>query len=168
MNFIEFIRRDLEGSDIDTRRRAASELLKGIATHYRDKVAPMVNSMVQTMLASCAENPAANWKYKDAAIYLVTSLNTVKANAPNVLTGYFDLQSFFTLVIVQELQNQDVNSYPLLKAGTLKFLTVYRNQLPKANVIPLIPEVKSFLGCESNVVISYVAVFIVNFWLVKV
>ncbi|KAK9742855.1 hypothetical protein RND81_03G200800 [Saponaria officinalis] len=167
MNYIDFIRRDLEGSDVDTRRRAACELLKGIATHYRDKVAPLVNSIVQTMLASCAENPAANWKYKDSAIYLVTSLNSVKANAPNVLTGYFDLQSFFALVVVPELQIQDVNSYPLLKAGTLKFLTVFRNQLPKSSVMPLIPEVIRFLGSESNVVHSYAAIFIEKLLLVK-
>lgn len=166
-NYIEYIRRDMEGSDVDTRRRAACELLKGIATHHRDKVAPMVNSVIQTMLATCAESPAANWKYKDSAIYLVISLSTVKASGPNVLTGFFDLQSFFTLVVVPELQSQDVNSFPLLKADALKFITVFRDQLPKVSVMPLVPEVIRFLGAESNVVHSYAAIFIEKLFLVK-
>ncbi|GFY96210.1 cellular apoptosis susceptibility protein, putative / importin-alpha re-exporter [Actinidia rufa] len=37
MNYVEFIRRDMEGSDLDTRRRIACELLKGIATNYKRK-----------------------------------------------------------------------------------------------------------------------------------
>ncbi|KMT06992.1 hypothetical protein BVRB_6g153240 [Beta vulgaris subsp. vulgaris] len=166
-NYIEFIRRDMEGSDVDTRRRAACELLKGIATHYREKVAPMVNSVIQSMLTTCGENPAANWKYKDSAIYLVISLSTVKATGPNVLTGFFDLQSFFTLMVVPELESQDVNSYPLLKAGALKFITVFRDQLPKTSVMPLVPQVLRFLAVESNVVHSYAAIFIDKVLLVK-
>ncbi|XP_021762100.1 exportin-2-like [Chenopodium quinoa] len=166
-NYIEFIRRDMEGSDVDTKRRAACELLKGIATHYREKVAPMVNNVIQTMLAKCNENPALNWKYKDSAIYLVISLSTVKATGPNVLTGCFDLQSFFTLVVAPELQSQDVNSFPLLKAGALKFLTVFRDQLPKSSVMSLLPEVLRFLGAESNVIHSYAAIFIDKVLLVK-
>ena len=33
MNYVEFIRRDIDGSDLDTRRRNACDLLKGIATN---------------------------------------------------------------------------------------------------------------------------------------
>ncbi|KAL2904063.1 Exportin-2 [Bienertia sinuspersici] len=167
LNYIDFVRRDMEGSDVDTKRRAACELLKGTAKHYREKVAPMVNSVIQTMLATCGENPAANWKYKDSAIYLVIALCSVKATGPNVLTGFFDLQSFFTLVVVPELQSQDVNSYPLLKAGALKFITVFRDQLPKSSVLPLVPEVLRFLCAEANVVHSYAAIFIDKILLVK-
>lgn len=166
-NYIDFIRKDMEGSDVDTKRRAACELLKGIATHYREKVAPMVSNVIQTMLARCAENPAGNWKYKDSAIYLVIALNIVKASGPNVLTGFFDLQSFYTMVVVPELQSQDINLYSLLKAGALKFITVFRDQLPKANVMPLIPEVIRFLRAESNVVHSYAAIFMEKLFLVK-
>ncbi|CAO2822764.1 unnamed protein product [Amaranthus hypochondriacus] len=166
-NYVDFIRRDMEGSDIDTRRRAACELLKGIATHYREKVGPMVNNVIQTMLGTCGENPASNWKYKDSAIYLVISLSIVKATGPNVLTGFFDLQSFFTLVVVPELQSEDVNSYPLLKAGALKFITVFRDQLPKSSVMPLVSQVLRLLGAESNVVHSYAAIFFDKILLVK-
>ncbi|KAK9910161.1 hypothetical protein M0R45_034135 [Rubus argutus] len=83
MNYIEFIRRDMEGSDLDTRRRIACELLKGIATNYKQQVTNLVSVQIQNLLSSFATNPSVNWKDKDCAIYLVVSLATKKAG------GYF-------------------------------------------------------------------------------
>ena len=74
MNYVEFIRRDIEGSDLDTRRRIACELLKGIATNYKQQVTEIVSTQIQHLLTSFAANPIRNWKDKDCAIYLVVSL----------------------------------------------------------------------------------------------
>ncbi|KAL3604227.1 hypothetical protein D5086_005086, partial [Populus alba] len=125
MNYIEFIRRDMEGSDIDTRRRIACELLKGIATNYKQQVISIVSVQIQNLLTSYAANPAANWKDKDCAIYLVVSLSTKKIGGNSVSTDLVDVQSFFGSVIVPELQSQDVNAFLMLKAGALKFFTMF-------------------------------------------
>ncbi|GFY93580.1 cellular apoptosis susceptibility protein, putative / importin-alpha re-exporter [Actinidia rufa] len=167
MNYVEFIRRDMEGSDLDTRRRIACELLKGIATNYKEKVTQMVSSQIQSSLASFSENPAANWKHKDCAIYLVVSLATKKAGGTSVSTDLVDVESFFRSVVVPELQNQDVNGFPMLKAGALKFFTMFRNQISKPIAMALIPDVVRFLGSESNVVHSYAASCIEKLLLVK-
>ncbi|XP_042497711.1 exportin-2-like [Macadamia integrifolia] len=167
MNYVEFIRRDMEGSDIDTRRRIACELLKGIATNYKDRVTAIISAQLKNMLASFAQNPSGNWKEKDCAIYLVVSLTMKKAGGTSVLTDIVDVQSFFGSVIVPELQSQDVNSFPMLKAGALKFFTMFRNQIPKDVVIALMPNVVHFLGAESNVVHSYAASCIEKLFLVK-
>ncbi|CAJ2666543.1 unnamed protein product [Trifolium pratense] len=79
MNHIEYIRRDMEGSDLDTRRRIACELLKGITKYYGDVVRHIVSTQIQSLLSSYAANPAVNWKHKDCAIYLVVSLSNKKA-----------------------------------------------------------------------------------------
>ncbi|GAU39451.1 hypothetical protein TSUD_290170 [Trifolium subterraneum] len=100
MNHIEYIMRDMEGSYLDTRRRIS-------------------------LLSSFAANPAVNWKHKDCAIYLVVSLSTKKAGTDHVSTDLVDVQSFFQSVIVPELQSSDVNGYPMLKAGALKFFTIF-------------------------------------------
>lgn len=167
MNYVEFIRRDMEGSDLDTRRRIACELLKGIASNYKDQVTRVVSVQIQNMLASFAANPTANWKDKDCAIYLVVSLATKKAGGNSVSTDLVDVQSFFGTVIVPELQNQDVNGFPMLKAGALKFFTMFRNQISKPVAIALVPHVVRFLGAESNVVHSYAASCIEKLLLVK-
>ena len=38
MNWIEYVRRDTEGSDSDTRRRAASELVKSLTERFPAQV----------------------------------------------------------------------------------------------------------------------------------
>ncbi|KAI9180957.1 hypothetical protein LWI28_009693 [Acer negundo] len=167
MNFVEFIRRDMEGSDIDTRRRIACELLKGIATNYKQKVTEIVSVQIQNLLSSFAANPVGNWKDKDCAIYLVVSLATKKAGGTSVSTDLVDVQSFFTSVIVPELQSQDVNAFPMLKAGALKFFTMFRSQIPKPLAFQLFPDLVRFLGAESNVVHSYAASCIEKLLLVK-
>lgn len=167
MNYVEFIRRDMEGSDIDTRRRIACELLKGIATNYKKQVMDMVSVQIQNLLSSYAANPAANWKDKDCVIYLVVSLSVKKAGGTSVSTDLVDVQNFFASVIVPELQSQDVNGFPMLKAGALKFFTMFRNQIPKPLGFQFFPDLVRFLGAESNVVHSYAASCIEKLLLVK-
>lgn len=167
MNYIEFIRRDMEGSDLDTRRRIACELLKGIGMHYKDKVTAKVSLQIQNCLGLFSQNPDANWKYKDCAIYLVVSLATKKAGGSSVSTDLVDVENFFGSVIVPELQSRDVNVFPMLKAGALKFFTTFRNQLSKAVGMALLPDVVRFLASESNVVHSYAASCIEKLLLVK-
>ena len=41
MNYVEYVRRDTEGSDYDTRRRAATELVKALAGQFESEVAPV-------------------------------------------------------------------------------------------------------------------------------
>ncbi|WCJ36132.1 Exportin-2 [Euphorbia peplus] len=167
MNYIEFIRRDMEGSDLDTRRRIACELLKGVASKYRVQVTELVAVQVQNLLSSYAANPVSNWKDKDCAIYLVVSLATKKAGGSYVSSNLVDVQNFFLQAILPELQSQDVNGFPLLKAGALKFLTVFRSLIPKLLVVQLLPDLVRFLGSESNVVHSYAASCIEKMLLVK-
>ncbi|KAD3069050.1 hypothetical protein E3N88_36930 [Mikania micrantha] len=167
MNYVEFIRRDMEGSDLDTRRRIACELLKGIAGNYKDKITERVSAQIHNCLALFAENPAANWKYKDCAIYLVVSLATKKAGGASVSTDLVDVESFFRSVIVPELQGQDVNAFPMLKAGALKFFTMFRVLIPKPVAMALLGDVVRFLSSDVNVVHSYAASCIEKLLLVK-
>ncbi|KAL0002315.1 hypothetical protein SO802_016096 [Lithocarpus litseifolius] len=167
MNYIEFIRRDIEGSDLDTRRRIACELLKGIATNYKQQVTEIVSAQIQHLLNSFAANPVANWKDKDCAIYLVVSLATKKAGGSLVSTDLVNVQSFFASVIVPELKGQDVNGFPMLKAGALKFFTIFRNQISKDVTVQIFRDLVRFLVAESNVVHSYAASCIEKLLLVK-
>ncbi|GJV23332.1 exportin-2 [Tanacetum coccineum] len=167
MNYIEFIRRDMEGSDLDTRRRIACELLKGIAGNYKEKITAKVSEQIRNCLALFEQNPAANWKYKDCAIYLVVSLATKKAGGASVSTDLVDVDSFFRTVIVPELQGQDVNAFPMLKAGALKFFTMFRVLIPKPVAMALLGDVVRFLSSDVNVIHSYAASCIEKLLLVK-
>lgn len=55
----------------------------------------------------------------------------------------------------------------MLKAGSLKFLTMFRSHIPKPFAMQLFPELVRFLKAESNVVHSYAASCIEKLLLVK-
>lgn len=69
----EYIRRDIEGSDIDTRRRAACDLVKTLSINFEQKIFGIFGQYLERLLTKYKENPATNWRSKDTAIYLVTS-----------------------------------------------------------------------------------------------
>ncbi|CAA6671805.1 unnamed protein product [Spirodela intermedia] len=167
MNHVEYIRRDIEGSDADTRRRIACELLKGIAVNYKDQVMAITSEQIQRMLAAYQANPSENWKDKDCAIYLVVSLATKKPTGGMDVAYLINIESFFASAIIPELQSRDVNAAPVLKAGALKFCTVFRSQIAKQTAILLFPDLIRFLASDSNVVHSYAANCIEKLLLVK-
>ncbi|XP_019091483.1 PREDICTED: exportin-2-like [Camelina sativa] len=168
INYIDFIRRDMEGSDVDTRRRIACELLKELAVNYKSQVAQVVYIEIQNLLLSFSANQVARWKDKDCAIYLAVSLATKKAcGGASLSTDLIDVVTFFGNFIHLELRDHDVNTSPMLKTGSLKFLTMFCSQIPKPFGIQLFPELVRFLTAETNVVHSYAAMCIEKFFLVK-
>ncbi|ERN11678.1 exportin-2 [Amborella trichopoda] len=167
MNYVEYIRRDIEGSDFDTRRRIACELVKGLGTNYREQVMSMMSIIIQNLMANYAVNPKQNWKDKDCAIYLVTSLSVKQGLGKWVSSDLVDVPSFFSSFIVPELQSQDLNDQPILKADALKFFTTFIPQITKPVALTLMPNLIQLLGSESNVVHSYAAICIEKLLLVK-
>lgn len=163
MNQLEYIRRDMEGSDLDTRRRVACELVKGLSTHFSQEVTSMFSMYVRGMMEKYALNPLENWKEKDCAIYLVIALSPKQPPGSSLV----DIEQFFASAILPELQVQDVNSQPVLKADAIKFVTTFRSQLPKQVAMTLIPHLIRFLVSESNVVHSYAAVCIEKMLVIK-
>ncbi|KAI3438113.1 hypothetical protein D9Q98_000554 [Chlorella vulgaris] len=163
MNWVEYVRRDTEGSDSDTRRRAASELVKSLTDQFPEQVTQLFSGYVGAMLAEYAGSPAAHWRAKDCAIYLVTALavrgKTAAAGATTT-NALVNLQDFFAQQIGPELAAAAVNEQPILKADALKFVTTFRSQLPKETQLGLFPALINLLGSESNVVHSYAAIAI--------
>lgn len=49
-------------------------MVRGLCKFFEGPVTAIFSGYVNSMLAEYAKNPGQNWKHKDAAIYLVTSL----------------------------------------------------------------------------------------------
>lgn len=60
--------------DVDTRRRAACDLVRALIKQFEGPVIQNFSQYVEAMLVEYAKDPQANWKCKDTAIYLVTTL----------------------------------------------------------------------------------------------
>ncbi|KAJ0171405.1 hypothetical protein K1T71_012955 [Dendrolimus kikuchii] len=138
----EYVRRDIEGSDVDTRRRAASDLVKVLAYHYEDKMMNIFGQYVQLMLSKYAECGAAAWRGKDAAMYLVTSFasrGSTQAAGVTKASPLVDLAQFAANQVLPELQRPDVNELPVLKADAVKYIMTFRSLLSNEIIMTAMP-----------------------------
>uniref|UniRef100_A0A8C4HZ24 Exportin-2 n=1 Tax=Dicentrarchus labrax TaxID=13489 RepID=A0A8C4HZ24_DICLA len=159
-NSEEYIRRDLEGSDIDTRRRAACDLVRGLCKFFEGPVTAIFSGYVNSMLSEYAKNPGENWKHKDAAIYLVTSLASKAQTQKHGITQaneLVNLNEFFVNHILSDLKSPNVNEFPVLKADAIKYVMIFRSQLPKEHLLQAVPLLISHLQAESTVEHTYAA-----------
>ncbi|KAK6622529.1 hypothetical protein RUM44_002341 [Polyplax serrata] len=159
-NAEEYIRRDIEGSDVDTRRRAACDLVKALAKRFEQNMMSIFGQYVEAMLSQYSSNPAQNWKSKDAACFLVTSLASrgqTERHGVTQTSELVNLSDFANFHIFIELSQQDVNAFPVVKADAIKYIMVFRSVLPKKIVVSCLPDLVRFLLSTSPVVHTYAA-----------
>ncbi|XP_052087731.1 exportin-2-like isoform X2 [Mytilus californianus] len=155
----EYIRRDIEGSDVDTRRRSACDLVQALSKSFEGPVIQNFSQYVAGLLEEYGKNPS-NWKSKDVAYYLVTSLaakGQTQKHGITTASSLVNTADFFTTQVVPDLQAADVNANPILKADAIKFLMVFRSQLPKEALVASLPCLMKLLKATSLVVHSYAA-----------
>lgn len=156
----EYIRRDIEGSDIETRRRAACDLVKTLSQNFEQKIFQIFGQYLEVLLAKYAANPAANWRAKDTAIFLVTSLASRGGTQKHGITQTSELvplPQFCAQQILPELERADINELPVLKADALKFIMTFRSLLGADTMRACVPLLVRHLAASSVVVHSYAA-----------
>lgn len=139
---IEFIRRDLEGSgivlnnsrlDTDTRRRASADLVRSLMENHCKEVTEIFSGYIEQYLATYTQNPAANWKSKDTALYLITTLSAKAVTAATGATQtneHVPVLPVFSAHVLPDLECEaDTSIHPLLKIDSIKYLTVFRSQV---------------------------------------
>ena len=159
-NFAEYLRRDMEGGDQETRRRAACELIKALAEKFPESSTAAIGGYVQQLLGQYSQNPSVFWKAKDCAIYLVLALAVKKktnARGATEVNKLVDVSDFFNSHIKPELCENAAMSHPVIRADCLKFLTVFRGFVPREAELAMLPFITKLLLDSSNVVHSYAA-----------
>ncbi|KAH3687870.1 hypothetical protein WICPIJ_001163 [Wickerhamomyces pijperi] len=157
---IEYIRRDLEGSDADTRRRASIDFLRELKVKNENLTTQTILKYIEHYLAEFQANPN-NWKSKDLAIYLFTALaakGSVTSSGVTATNLLLDIVGFFTNNIVNELLN--TNSHPILKVDAIKYIYTFRNQLTKNQLLESFPILVSHLDSNQYVEYTYAAITI--------
>lgn len=156
----EYIRRDIEGSDIDTRRRAACDLVKTLSQNFEEKIFDIFGRYLQVLLLKYSENPAQNWRAKDTAIFLVTSFasrGSTQKHGVTQASQLVPLPQFCEQQIKPELDRPNVNELPVLKADAIKFIMTFRTLLGAQTMVACMPHLVRHLASESQVVFSYAA-----------
>ena len=154
---IEFIRRDLEGSDTDSRRRSATDFLRKLQERFEGPVTTVVSKYISHYLSQ----GSSDWKAKDTAIYLFLSIAAkgavTAAQGVKTVNPLVNVVEFFEQHIAQDLINaQGVE--PISKVDAIKYLYTFRSQLSKEQwKVALGPLIQN-LNSDNYVVYSYAAI----------
>lgn len=158
---IEFIRRDLEGSDSDTRRRAATDFLRGLLQKFEETVTKVVSKYIEHYLAEYTKDPSSNWKSKDTAVYLFSAIAAKGAGtASHGITStnsLVNITDFFQNHLAADLVAQD-GVQPILKVDAIKYLYAFRSIITKEQWQEVLPLLVKHLGSSEYVVYTYAAV----------
>ncbi|SPO23873.1 probable CSE1 - Nuclear envelope protein that mediates the nuclear export of importin alpha [Ustilago trichophora] len=164
-NPIEYIRRDLETSmEADTRRKAASEFCRSLMEFFSAEVTSIVSRYIGAYLEQYRANPQENWKQKDTAIYLLTSIASKSSTAQHGVTStneLVDVVQFFSENVFSDLQSSSADSpSPILQVDAIKYLHTFRNQLTKEQLLSVLPLLVQHLESEQYVTCSYASITI--------
>ncbi|KAI1106076.1 putative mportin-alpha export receptor [Jackrogersella minutella] len=154
---IEFIRRDLEGSDTDSRRRAATDFLRQLQGNFEQLVTNVAGRYIKHYL----EQGNTNWKDKDTAISLFLSIAAkgavTAAHGVRTVNPLVNVVEFFQLHIANDLVS-DTGVEPISKVDAIKYLYTFRSQLSKEQWQAAFQPLIQNMGSSNYVVYTYAAI----------
>ena len=155
---IEFVRRDLEGSDNDTRRRAAIDLLGQFSRFFSQLTTSVAIKYVDHYLADYRKNPEENWKSKDTAVYLYSSVAATGAVTADIgvrtVNPLVNVVEFFDKNIVDDLSS-DAKVESLISIDAVKYLYMFRSQLTKQQWRRALPTLMQNVSSSNYAVCTY-------------
>lgn len=167
-NPTDYIRKDMEGSDQDTRRRSACELVRALLKFFAPKVSEICVTYINAMLEIYAVKK--DWIAKDAALHLVLAVSVMSSSS---VTGAGDLNtninilSIFESHVLPEVQDDAVDARPIVKADAIKLICIFRNHLQSSFLVGLLPHIIRHLHSNHVVIQTYAAMCIERFLTVK-
>jgi len=162
----DYIRKDMEGSDMDTRRRGAVELVRALLRFFPEQVSALCEGHMASLLEQYTASGGSDWRLKDTALHLLLASAALNAGCTE-LNPRVQMQAIFSSHVLPEVQDADVNARSLVRADALKLLTLFRTHLPAPFVIGLLPAVISHLKSSHVVVQTYAAICIERWLSVK-
>lgn len=159
----EYVKRDIEGSDVDTRRRAACDLVRALGKHFEAKMISIFGRYIEEMLKSYEANKAANWKHKDLAIFLYSSMaikGSTRQHDIVSVSEHVNIEQFLETKVVDELNDTDI-SRPgslILKASALRYITIFRHHIGLNTLVMRLPLVVRHITSNNVVVRTYAAI----------
>ncbi|KAI0012782.1 CAS/CSE protein [Xylariaceae sp. FL0662B] len=154
---IEFIRRDLEGSDTDSRRRAATDFLRQLQGRFEQLVTNVAGRYINHYL----EQGKTNWKDKDTAISLFLSVAAkgavTAAHGVKTVNPLVNVVDFFQQHVANDLIS-NAGIEPISKVDAIKYLYTFRSQLTKEQWQAAFQPLIQNMGSSNYVVYTYAAI----------
>ncbi|RKP38845.1 Cse1-domain-containing protein [Dimargaris cristalligena] len=167
---LQYVVHDLEASDADTRRRAASDLVRAFLQVFPTEITAIVSTYIDHYLARYNQNPATNWKDKDVALFMVMAVAAVSVVARHGATkvnDQIDVVDFFSKHIMMHLQELPGQGHPIIQADAIKYVYIFRNQLTKEQHQVLLPLLCHLLSHPSPCVATYASICLERIFFIK-
>lgn len=137
---------------------------------FEQQVTAIVTTYVNAYLQQYASNAQANWKAKDTAIFLLTSIAARGSTLQQGVTStnaLVDVIKFFSEHILADLQAAPGSVHPIIQADAIKFLYTFRNQLTKDQLLSVLPLLGPHLANPGYVIHTYAAITIERILFIK-
>jgi exportin-2 (importin alpha re-exporter) len=176
-NPIDYISKDMEGNDQDTRRRCAIELIRSLLKFHLMPMTELCLTYINAMLTHY--HTTNDWKAKDAALNLILAVSVKSSNnlsGAGTLNTNINILSIFEIHVLPEIQQQQQNStsnkayinhHPIVKADAIKLVCLFRSHLPKQLLLSIIPYLIQFMYSKYIVIQTYAAMTIERFLCIK-
>ncbi|KAJ1930620.1 importin-alpha export receptor [Tieghemiomyces parasiticus] len=167
---LQYVVHDVEAAEADTRRRAAGDLVRALLHAFPAETTRIVSTYVDHYLARYAQDPAGEWRAKDVALFMVTSISAVSVVARHGATKVNDLVNvtdFFSQHILGHLQKVDDGSHPILKVDAIKYVYTFRSQLTKDQLAALLPLLCQHLSHPHLAVAAYATLCLERIFFIK-
>jgi len=173
-NPIDYISKDMEGNDQDTRRRCAIELIRSLLKFHLISMTELCLTYINAMLTHY--HTTNDWKAKDAALNLILAVSVKSSNnisGAGTLNTNINILSIFEIHVLPEIQQQQQNSnnyinhHPIVKADAIKLVCLFRSHLPKQLLLSIIPYLIQFMYSKYIVIQTYAAMTIERFLCIK-
>jgi exportin-2 (importin alpha re-exporter) len=167
-NPTDYIRKDMEGSDQDTRRRSACELVRGLLKFFNAKTSQLCIAYIGAMLEQYRSTM--DWRSKDAALHLVLAV-AVMSTSGNLGAGELNqnvnILEIFNSHVLPEVHDNNINARPIVKADAIKMICIFRSHLGAPFMLSLLPHIVRHLTSKYVVIQTYAALCIERFLTVK-
>lgn len=167
-----YIQRDIEGSDLHTRRRAAGELVRTLVKTIPDKARPLLSAEAGRLLSGGSAPPAPpgsptsaalpdGWRAKDAGIFLTSSLalegqHVDAQRGAAQLSDLVPFEAFLNGTILPELF--DSGAAPsVVKADCIRVVATFRDHINAAHFPAILQALPRWMAVDDPVCSTYAA-----------
>jgi exportin-2 (importin alpha re-exporter) len=167
-NAADYINKDMEGSDQDTRRRCATELVRALMKFFAVPVTQLCLAYVTAMLESY--RTTMDWRAKDAALHLLLAVSVLTSTSMGgaiTLNPNIQLMEIFATHILPEIHDANVDARPIVKADAIKLICIFRSHLQISFLLDLVPHLIRHLQSQYVVIQTYSAYCIERFLSIK-
>eukprot|EP00933_Yihiella_yeosuensis_P027476 TRINITY_DN21379_c0_g1_i1.p1 TRINITY_DN21379_c0_g1~~TRINITY_DN21379_c0_g1_i1.p1 ORF type:complete len:966 (+),score=204.50 TRINITY_DN21379_c0_g1_i1:60-2957(+) len=168
---LQYVQRDMEAADQETRRRSSMDLVKALGRLHETKVTEILIGYVKQLMDQAGKVPGNQAeRYKDACIFLCIAMavrGQTQKEGVTVTNQNVNIMDFFSSLVAPELMSEPISQRPLLRASCLKFVTVFRNQIPREQIGQILQAICKHITAESPVVHTYAAICIEKLLTVK-